>query len=113
MLVASSSEETSQALKDLEADYRPLLLKEDERGDEVLSIEKIAKDQSPVVKLVGEAGPETTGNCSVHTSFTVPAVEPGTSQLRWLFGNLGRSTAPSVTNVYALLASELTFRVTG
>ena len=48
----SRSEETSQALKDLEADYRPLLLKEDERGDEVLSIEKIAKDQSPVVKLV-------------------------------------------------------------
>src|SRR5437773_848793 len=48
----SRSEETSQALKDLEADYRPLLLKEDERGDEVLSIEKIAKDQSPVVKLL-------------------------------------------------------------
>ena len=67
----------------------------------------------PVVKLVAEAGPETTGNCLVHTSFTVPAVEPGTYQLRWLFGNLGRSTAPSVTNVYALLASELTFRVTG
>src|SRR5437667_56313 len=46
------SEGSSQALKDIEADYRPMLLREDERGDEVLSIEKIAKDQSPVVKLV-------------------------------------------------------------
>src|SRR2546425_9299091 len=52
MAVLTRSEGSSQALKDIEADYRPILLREDERGDEVLSIEKIAKDQSPVVKLV-------------------------------------------------------------
>ena len=46
------SEGSSQALKDIEADYRPILLREDEQGEEVLSIEKIARDQSPVVKLV-------------------------------------------------------------
>src|SRR5207253_293406 len=46
------SEGTSQALKELEAEYRSVLVKEDERGDEVLSVEKITKDQSPVVKLL-------------------------------------------------------------
>jgi type IV pilus assembly protein PilB len=48
----SRSEGSSQALKEMEAEYRPLLLREDERGEERLSVEKIAKDQSPVVKLV-------------------------------------------------------------
>src|SRR5256884_618418 len=52
LAVLTRSEGSSQALKDIEADYQPMLLREDERGDEVLSIEKIAKDQSPVVKLV-------------------------------------------------------------
>src|SRR5256884_3059255 len=52
LAVLTRSEGSSQALKDIEADYRPILLREEERGDEVLSIEKIAKDQSPVVKLV-------------------------------------------------------------
>ena len=46
------SEGSSQALKELEAEYRSVLVKEDERGDEVLSVEKITKDQSPAVKLV-------------------------------------------------------------
>ena len=46
------SEGSSQAMREIEAEYRPILLKEDERGEEVLSVEKIAKDQSPVVKLV-------------------------------------------------------------
>jgi type IV pilus assembly protein PilB len=48
----SRSEGSNQALKELEAEYRSVLVKEDERGDEVLSVEKITKDQSPVVKLV-------------------------------------------------------------
>ena len=46
------SEGTSQALKELEAEYRSVLVKEDQRGEEVLSVEKISKDQSPVVKLL-------------------------------------------------------------
>ena len=46
------SEGSSQALKEIEAEYRPLLVKEDERGEEVLSVNKIATDESPVVRLV-------------------------------------------------------------
>jgi hypothetical protein len=67
----------------------------------------------PVVKLAAIAGPATTGECSFHTSFTVPDAEPGTYQLRWFFGGLGHSTEPShPRNVYALYASGLTFQVT-
>ncbi|MEO5656350.1 MAG: ATPase, T2SS/T4P/T4SS family, partial [Nitrospiria bacterium] len=46
------SEGSSQVLKRIEADFHPVLIKEDDRGDEVLSVEKISKDSSPVVKLV-------------------------------------------------------------
>jgi len=48
----SRSEGSSQAIKELEAEYRSVLVKEDERGEEVLSIEKITQDLSPVVKLM-------------------------------------------------------------
>ncbi len=48
----SRSEGSSQALKELEAEYRSVLVKEDERGEEVLSVEKITQDLSPVVKLM-------------------------------------------------------------
>ena len=46
------SEGNSQVITRIQEEYRPVLIREDEQGDEVLSIEKIAKDQSPVVKLV-------------------------------------------------------------
>ena len=46
------SEASNQALRELEAEYRSVLVKEDERGDEVLSVEKISKDDSPAVKLM-------------------------------------------------------------
>ncbi len=46
------SEGSSQVLKRIEADFRPVLIKEDDRGEEVLSVEKISKDASPVVQLV-------------------------------------------------------------
>jgi len=46
------SEGSSQVLKRIEADFRPVLIKEDDRGEEVLSVEKISRDSSPVVKLV-------------------------------------------------------------
>jgi len=48
----SRSEGSSQALKELEAEHRSVLVKEDQRGEEVLSFEKISKDQSPVVRLL-------------------------------------------------------------
>ncbi len=46
------SEGSSQALRELEAEYRSVLVKEDERGEEVLTIDHAAEDQSPAVKLL-------------------------------------------------------------
>ena len=46
------SEGSSQALRELEAEYRSVLVKEDERGEEVLTINQAGEDQSPAVKLL-------------------------------------------------------------
>jgi hypothetical protein len=66
----------------------------------------------PVVDLADVAGPGATGACSFHTRFTVPNVEPGTYQLRWVYGGEGHVTDRSQGGAFALLASVLTFRVT-
>ncbi|MFQ5455078.1 MAG: GspE/PulE family protein [Nitrospirota bacterium] len=46
------SEGSTQVLKKIETEFMPELIKEDEKGDEVLSIESISRDSSPVIKLV-------------------------------------------------------------
>ncbi|HXC61372.1 MAG TPA: ATPase, T2SS/T4P/T4SS family, partial [Nitrospiria bacterium] len=46
------SEGSSQVLKKIEADFHPEIIREDEKGDEVLSVEKLSKDLSPVIRLV-------------------------------------------------------------
>ena len=46
------SEGNKQVLSRIQAELDPVLVKEDEKGEEVLSVEQITKDQSPVVKLV-------------------------------------------------------------
>ncbi|MGH7254189.1 MAG: pilus assembly protein PilB, partial [Nitrospirales bacterium] len=46
------TEGNSQVIARVQEEFRPILIQEDEHGDEVLSVEKIAQDQSPVVKLV-------------------------------------------------------------
>ncbi len=46
------SEGSSQALRELEAEYRSVLVKEDDRGEEVLTVNHVAEDQSPAVKLL-------------------------------------------------------------
>lgn len=46
------SEGSSQALRELEAEYRSVLVKEDDRGEEVLTVDHTAEDQSPAVKLL-------------------------------------------------------------
>jgi type IV pilus assembly protein PilB len=43
---------TGSALKNLEAEYRSVLVKENEHGEELLSVEKLTKDASPVIRLV-------------------------------------------------------------
>jgi len=46
------SEGSSQALRELEAEFRSVLVKEDERGEEILTIAPGGVDQSPAVKLL-------------------------------------------------------------
>jgi type IV pilus assembly protein PilB len=46
------SEGSSQALRELEAEYRSVLVKEDDRGEEVLTIDQAGEAQSPAVKLL-------------------------------------------------------------
>ncbi|KAF4516166.1 hypothetical protein B566_EDAN000404 [Ephemera danica] len=46
------SEGSSQALRELEAEYRSVLVTEDDRGEEVLTVNHVAEDQSPAVKLL-------------------------------------------------------------
>ncbi|MGB0910182.1 MAG: GspE/PulE family protein [Nitrospirales bacterium] len=48
----SGSEGNKQVLSRIQAELDPVLVKEDEKGEEILSVEQITKDQSPVVKLV-------------------------------------------------------------
>ena len=50
--VLSNSEGNSQVLTRIKAELDPVLIKEDEKGEEVLSVERITQDLSPVVKLV-------------------------------------------------------------
>ncbi|MBD0316650.1 MAG: Flp pilus assembly complex ATPase component TadA, partial [Nitrospiraceae bacterium] len=52
LAVLGRSEGSSQALRELEEEYRSVLVKEDERGDEILTIDHAAEDQSPAVKLL-------------------------------------------------------------
>ncbi len=48
-------EGTSKVLEEITEDFRVLLVKETEEGEEVLSLEKLSEDASPVVKLVDTA----------------------------------------------------------
>jgi len=48
----ATSEGNQQVLTRIKAELHPVLIKEDDSGEEVLSVENITKDQSPVVKLV-------------------------------------------------------------
>ena len=50
--VLATSEGNKQVLSRIQAELDPVLIKEDERGEEILSVERISKDLSPVVKLV-------------------------------------------------------------
>lgn len=46
------SEGSSQALRELEAEYRSILVKEDDRGEEVPTLDRAGEEQSPAVKLL-------------------------------------------------------------
>ncbi|MBI1818732.1 MAG: Flp pilus assembly complex ATPase component TadA [Nitrospirae bacterium] len=46
------SEGSTQVLKKIEEDFKPQLIRETDDGEESLSIEKLSKDASPVIRLV-------------------------------------------------------------
>ncbi|GKS58862.1 type II secretion system ATPase PulE [Nitrospira sp.] len=46
------SDGAGHALKELEAEYRSLLVKEDDRGEEIVTLDHVGEDQSPAIKLV-------------------------------------------------------------
>src|SRR5574337_1881352 len=46
------SEGSSQALRELEAEYRSILVKEDDRGEEIPTLDHSEEEQSPAVKLL-------------------------------------------------------------
>ncbi|MCX7991125.1 MAG: GspE/PulE family protein [Proteobacteria bacterium] len=48
-------ESASKILEEVTEDFRVLLIKETEQGEEVLSLEKLTEDTSPVVKLIDTA----------------------------------------------------------
>jgi hypothetical protein len=50
-----------------------------------------AATSGPVVKLAAVAGPDSTGDCSYQTQFTVPDVEAGTYELLWVLGAVNPS----------------------
>lgn len=46
------SEGSSQVLRELEAEYRSILVKEDDRGDKILTLDHAGEERSPAVKLL-------------------------------------------------------------
>lgn len=46
------SEGSSQVLRELEAEYRSILVKEDDRGEQILTLDHAGEEQSPAVKLL-------------------------------------------------------------
>ena len=52
MAALERSEGSSQMLREFEAEYRSVLVKEDERGEEILALDHVGEDQSPTVKLL-------------------------------------------------------------
>jgi hypothetical protein len=67
----------------------------------------------PVIELAAVAGPASGGECSFHTRFTAPDVDPGTYQLVFVLGGM---SVPSGKGGYAVFQSSpgsVTFEVSG
>lgn len=68
-----------------------------------IRFEAAASDR--VVKVAAVAGPDSTGDCSCETRFTVPDVDPGAYELLWVMGAVNPSPG------YAHFTSEVPFEV--
>ena len=92
MAALERSEGSSQILREFEAEYRSVLVKEDERGEEIFAPDHVGEDQSPTVKLLDsillnamqrrasdihiEAADRTTNVKLRVDGILVPAMEP-------------------------------------
>ncbi len=92
MAALERSEGSSQVLREFEAEYRSVLVKEDERGEEILALDHAGEDQSLTVKLLDsillnamqrrasdihiEAADRTTNVKLRVDGILVPAMEP-------------------------------------
>jgi hypothetical protein len=68
-----------------------------------------AAGPGPVLELGSVEGPESTGECTFTTRFTVPDVPPGTYQVLWASGF---GAQPEGGGAFALFASSMDFEVT-
>jgi hypothetical protein len=61
-----------------------------------------------MTELASVPGPQSLGDCSFRSAFTVPDVAPGRYQLLWVFGALA---SPPESGGFALFLSPTTFEV--
>lgn len=90
------SEGSGQVLQQIQADFRPVLIKEDEKGEEILSIEKVSKDTSPVIKLL-----DTLILNALHKRASDIHIEASETQVQMKYridGVLYRAMDPSILN---------------
>ena len=101
----ASSEGNRHALTRIQAELHPVLIKEDESGEEVLSVENITKDQSPVVKLV-----DTIILSSLQKHASDIHIEPGEQGVNVKFridGVLYAAMDPLAHSIHSSLISRL------
>jgi hypothetical protein len=67
----------------------------------------------PVVELAEVAGPASGGECSFHTRFVVPDVEPGTYQLVFVMGGMSEPPGEGGYAVFQSSPGSVTFEVSG
>ncbi len=99
------SEGSAQVLKKIEAEFKPVLIREDEHGEEVLSVEKISRDPSPVIKLV-----DTTILNALQRRASDIHIEPGERAVTIKYrvdGVLYQALAPLDLKFHAPLISRI------
>ena len=101
----AASEGNRHVLTRIQAELHPVLIKEDDTGEEVLSVENITKDQSPVVKLV-----DTIILSSLQKHASDIHIEPGERGVDVKFridGVLYAAMDPLANSIHSSLISRL------
>lgn len=101
----AASEGNKQVLTRIQEELHPILVKEDDKGEEILSVESISKDQSPVVKLV-----DTIILSALQKHASDIHIEPSENSVEVKFridGVLYPAMEPLAPSVHASLISRL------